>query len=337
MTSSPETLAAGLYRDPATYARERMAVFARSWLLLAHESQLAEKGRIVAATIADYPVLAVRGENGIRAFHNVCRHRAGPLAPDGESACENFLTCKYHGWRYALDGRLANARDVGKADGVDVRQYGLLPLRCETWNGFVFVNMDHDAPPLAAAVEPVDSRARNVAFERFRHTGAASHRLRCHWKTYVENYLEGYHIPLVHPELSEAVDVASYSVEVDDPAVFHHARPRDGSSVDGLWGFLWPNLAINVYADGVMMERIVPEGYASTRLDYLYVFDAGASRERFAAASKLSDATTAQDIWICEAVQRNLDAGVYESGRLSPRHEGGVAWFQNRIRAAHGN
>jgi choline monooxygenase len=104
-----------------------------------------------------------------------------------------------------------------------------------------------------------------------------------------------------------------------------------------MWGFLWPNLAINVYADGVMMERVVPVGHERTRLDYLYFFDKDASRERFDAAVKLSDATTGQDVWICEAVQRNLDAGIYDKGRLSPKHEAGVAWFQNRIRTALGN
>jgi len=337
MTAAPETLAAALYRDAQTYARERERVFARSWLLLGHESQLAEPGAVVAATIADYPVLAVRGDKGIRAFHNVCRHRAGPLAPDGESQCEGFLVCRYHGWRYALDGRLASARDFGKADGFDPRQYGLIPLQCETWNGFVFVNVHEDAPPLAASVEPLTARAQKFPFERFRYTGVSSHLLKCQWKTYVENYLEGYHIPLVHPELSAEIEPGSYSVEVDDPVVFHHATPRNGSSVDGMWGFLWPNLAINVYADGVMMERVVPEGHDRTRLDYLYFFDKSASRERFEAAMTLSDATTAQDVWICEAVQKNLDAGIYDKGRLSPKHEQGVAWFQNRVRTALGN
>lgn len=337
MTAAPETLAAALYRDPATYSRERESVFARSWLFLAHENQLREKGQIVATTIADYPLLAVRADDGIRAFHNVCRHRAGPLAEDGESRCENFLTCKYHGWRYALDGRLASARDFGKADGFDVREFGLIPLKCESWNGFVFVNMDKDATQLSAAIEPVDSRARKLAFDRFRYVGTATHRLKCQWKTYAENYLEGYHLPIVHPELSAAVDPASYAVEVDDPAVFHHASPSDGSSVDGLWGFLWPNLALNTYADGLMLERIVPEGAHHTRLDYLYFFDETADRARFDAAVKLSDATTGQDVWICEAVQRNLDAGIYDKGRLSPRHEQGVGWFQSRVRAALGN
>ncbi len=337
MTAAHETLAAGLYRDAATYARERESVFARSWLFLAHESQLRDKGQIVATTIADYPLLAVRGDGGIRAFHNVCRHRAGPLAEDGESRCENFLTCKYHGWRYALDGRLASARDFGKADGFDVRQFGLVPLKCEIWNGFVFVNMDMDAAPLSATVEPVDTRSRKLAFDRFRYVGMATHRLKCQWKTYAENYLEGYHLPIVHPELSAAVDPSSYQVEVDDPAVFHHASPADGSSVDGLWGLLWPNLALNTYADGLMLERIVPEGYAGTRLDYLYFFDEGGDRARFDEAVKLSDATTGQDVWICEAVQKNLDAGIYDKGRLSPRHEAGVAWFQSRVRAALGN
>src|SRR5580693_6922321 len=129
--ATQETLPASLYRDPAVYEAERRAVFARSWLLFAHESQLAEPGCTVAAAVAGYPLIAVRGaDNRIRAFHNVCRHRAGPLADDGTGKCEGALVCRYHGWRYALDGRLASARDFGPAEDFDPRDFALLPLAC---------------------------------------------------------------------------------------------------------------------------------------------------------------------------------------------------------------
>src|SRR2546423_4143836 len=120
---SAETLPAALYRDPPVYERERHRIFAQSWQFMGHESQLAEPGQWLALTIAGYPVIAVRGEDKIRAFHNVCRHRAGPLAPDGQGNCGRNLVCRYHGWRYALDGRLASARDFGPAEGFDPREY----------------------------------------------------------------------------------------------------------------------------------------------------------------------------------------------------------------------
>ena len=108
----------------------------------------------------------------------------------------------------------------------------------------------------------------------------------------------------MHPFLNSAVDASKYEVDVSAPVIFHQAPPRDGSPVGGLWAWSWPCLGVNVYADGILMERSV-------------------------AASEI---TTEEDRKICEAVQRNLDAGIYESGRLSPKHEQGVAWFQNQLR-----
>src|SRR5258706_11795403 len=115
-----------LYADPGIYERERKTIFAKNWLLLAHESQLADAGSYVAAEIAGYPLLALRDEQGVlRAFHNVCRHRAGPLVDDGSGRCEKTLRCRYHGWAYAFDGRLASARDSGPASGFDPSDYPL--------------------------------------------------------------------------------------------------------------------------------------------------------------------------------------------------------------------
>ncbi|HEX3810561.1 MAG TPA: SRPBCC family protein [Rhizomicrobium sp.] len=332
------TLSASLYRDPAVFETERRHVFAKNWLLFAHESQMETPGAYVAQAIAGYPLIAVRGEDGqIRAFHNVCRHRAGPLADDGTGKCEKQLVCRYHGWRYALDGRLANARDFGPAAGFDPRDYALWPVACQIWRGFIFVNLDKDAAPLAEFLKPLDEKARGIDLESFRFARHSMHEIACNWKTYVENYLEGYHIPLIHPGLNGAVDSAHYSVEVEPPAIFHRAPPRDGAPVAGLWAWLWPCLGINVYTGGLMMERMWPLGHDRTRLDYLYFFPKDASQAQIDKAMESSEATTAEDVYITQAVQRNLNAGIYDVGRLSPKHEGGVSWFQREVARSLGN
>jgi choline monooxygenase len=331
------TLDASFYRDRSVYDQERSRIFARAWLLFAHEGQLTDPGSYVAASAAGYPLIVVRGsDNVIRAFHNVCRHRAGPLADDGAGRCEAMLVCRYHGWRYALDGRLASARDFGPASDFDPRDYGLLSVRCESWRGFVFVNMDKDAAPLTDTVAPLDKRTQHVPLENFRLMHHTKHDISCNWKTYVENYLEGYHIPLVHPFLNSAVDAAKYEVDVSAPVIFHQAPPRDGSPVAGLWAWAWPCLGVNVYADGVLMERMWPIDAHTTRLDYLYFFQDGTPRNEMERSIAASEITTAEDKSITEAVQRNLDAGLYTVGRLSPKHEQGVAWFQAEISRALG-
>jgi choline monooxygenase len=333
--SAPETLPASLYREPAIYEKERTHIFARAWLMIAHESQLPEAGDYVAATAAGYPLIVVRGEDGaVRSFHNVCRHRAGPLVEDGTGRCERALVCRYHGWRYALDGRLAAARDFGPASDFDPREYALYALRCETWRGFVFVNLSLDAQPLSNAVRPLAERTASMPLETFRFAKQTRHEVRCNWKSYVENYLEGYHIPLVHPFLNEAVDATRYEVDVDAPIVIHRAPPKSGVPVAGLWAWAWPCLGINVYNDGLMMERMWPIDHARTQLDYLYFFPPGTPEGDIARAVATSEQTTVEDAAIVEAVQRNLNAGVYATGRLSPKHEEGVAWFQHQVRRA---
>jgi choline monooxygenase len=328
---SAETLPARLYRDPAVYEDERRRIFARSWQLIGHEAQLAEPGQWLALAIAGYPVIAVRGDDGIRAFHNVCRHRAGPLAPDGEGRCERNLVCGYHGWRYALDGRLASARDFGPAEGFDPREYALVPLACESWRGFVFVNMDAAAQPISSIIKPFAERARHMPLETFRPAQRMTHEIRCNWKTYVENYLEGYHVPIVHPALNAAIDASRYEIELHGDIVFHYAPPRLETPVSGLWAWMWPCLGINVYANGMSMERMWPVDHGRTRLDYLYFFPEGLPEAEKDAAIAASEITTAEDIAITQAVQRNLGAGIYDRGRLSPRHETAVALFQSRV------
>ena len=336
---APESLEAALYRGPAQYETERRGIFARSWLLIAHESQLNGAGHYLATSVAGYPLILVRGDDEkIRAFHNVCRHRAGPLAEDGEGRCEGALVCRYHGWRYALDGRLANARDFGPAEGFDPREFALFGVRCETWRGFVFINMDKDAAPLAKTTAPLDARLReaDIPLDAFRFASRQTHEIRCNWKNYVENYLEGYHVPIVHPGLNEQIEASQYSVDVKPPAIFHWAPPKGDAPMSGLWAWLWPCHGINIYKDGLMMERMWPLDHERTVLDYLYFFPDGIAQSEIDKPMASSGIITAEDIRITEAVQRNLNAGIYRTGRLSPRHELGVAWFQSEVlRAAH--
>lgn len=327
------TLSSQLYRDPAAFDRERRGVFGPAWQFLGHESELPSPGDYLAGDIAGWPVVAVRGEDAaLRGFHNVCRHRAGPLVEEGAGACGRELTCRYHGWRYALDGRLRSAVDFGALEGFDPRDWGLHPVALETWRGFIFVNVDQTAGPLADLVAPLDRMFDEKGIRLGAATLRRSHDLACNWKTYVENYLEGYHIPVVHPQLASELHMDDYWVKMDGAVAVHEAPTKSGVN-DGLWAWLWPNLAFNVYRYGLMVEHMRPIGHDRTRLDYLYFYDPRTADME--AVLSASNTITAEDVAICEAVQRNLNAGAYEVGVLSPRHEDGVAWFQTRLAKAH--
>jgi choline monooxygenase len=327
------TLPAHLYGCADAWARERAGVFGRAWLFLGHEAEAAAVGDWIATDIAGHRLLAVRGKDGaLRAFHNVCRHRAGPLVQGAAGHCEGELVCAYHGWRYALDGRLRAATGFGAAEGFDPRAFGLLEVKLETWRGLVFVNLEAGAP-LAEHVAALDALLAGRGLEIAAPALRRSHDLACDWKVYAENYLEGYHIGAVHPVLAGELGAAEYRVRVAGDLVVQEAVGVNDGPQAGVWGWLWPNLGINVYRDGAMIERMTPVGPGRTRLDYLFLNDGGANA--LGEALEASDRLTAEDARICEAVQANLSAGAYETGVLSPRHEAAVAWFQSRIAEVH--
>ena len=337
-----ETLPASLYRDPEVFEAERREIFGRGWILVAHEDELEEPGDAVAESLAGWPIFVRRGRDGVlRGFHDVCRHRAGPLVGGPGSTAGSpcrvpRLRCRYHGWVYDEEGRLERTPDFGEPEDFDPAAFALAPVRVASWSRFVFVCLDPSAPPLETALGRLPALAEGQGLERYRLHGRRSHVLRCNWKTYVENYLEGYHIPYIHPRLHQEIDVKGYAVEAAESVVTHHApsRARVREPVyDGLWAWLYPNVAFNVYGEGLSVERMLPVGPGEMRIEYLFLFAEGADPE---AALAMCEEVTEEDRLICEAVQRNLEAGVYHRGRLSPRHEAGVFYFQSRVRDALG-
>jgi choline monooxygenase len=330
------SLPARRYNDPEGFERERHAVFGRSWLFAGFAAELREPGDYLAVELAGWPVVLVVDDDGrVRGHHNVCRHRAGPLVPFGSSGRVPSLVCRYHGWAYGLDGELRSARDFGEAcDGV-----ALVPVHVEVWRGLVFVDLALDGTPHVPLLDELGDFADACAsfpLESFTPVRHADHELACDWKTYGDNYLEGYHIPLVHPGLNKEIDAKQYRVDVhaEHRWVEHSAPARDGAVNLGRWLWRWPNLALNLYPGGLNVERWEPLAAGRCRLRYSYAFADSVSAEERDEVVRVSTEVTAEDAAICEAVQRNLEAGVYDRGWLSPKHEQAVAAFQAWIRHA---
>jgi choline monooxygenase len=325
------TLPASWYHDPAVYACERQAIFGREWLLVGHAGELARPGAYLATTIAGWNIVVVRDATGVlRGFHNVCRHRAGPLVDNGIGQVTT-LVCRYHGWAYDLDGRLRTARDFGESSDFDPEVCSLAPVTAAHWRNLVFVNLAADARPLLEALGGLADACEPFPMEDMVHTLDVDHDLEANWKTYADNYLEGYHIPLVHRELNRQVDASRYSVTVGDRWCRHDAPARKRAATNGRWLWRWPNLALNLYPDAMNIERFLPVGPRRTRISYRYFFRDGVIDEEVLRVSKT---LIEEDRSICEAVQRNLESGAYTAGVLSPRHEEGVGAFQSWVREA---
>src|SRR5690606_1343749 len=277
-----------------------------------------------------------------RAFHNVCRHRAGPIAwCDGRGA--RALRCRYHGWTYGLDGRLQSAPGMDAADGFDVASVRLPGLAVREWRGLVFAAVDAErAMPFGALVAGMDARIGDAhPLQDYDGDHHAAYEIACNWKVYVDNYLERYHVPHVHPALHRMLDYRSYRTELAD---WHSLQWSPLESGDGLYGngdalyyWLWPNTMLNILPGRLQTNRVVPLGVDRCRVEFdsCYLPSAAADGGRRAADIAFSDEVQQEDLGICEAVQRGLASGSYQPGRLHPDRESGVAHFQSLLRTAY--
>jgi choline monooxygenase len=330
------TIPSSYYVDRATFDAETRNVFARSWQLAGHAEQVRDVGQFFTTTVADEPLLVVRGaDNELRALSNVCRHRAGPVAKGAGK--RPVLQCGYHGWTYGLDGRLLQTPEMSGIECFDRNDFALPRFRVEIWNGLLFVNLDPAAPPLLDFLGGLTSRIAGRNYDGYRLAARKEWTLDCNWKVYVDNYLEGYHIPIVHPGLFREIDYPNYRTETQTTYSIQHAplkRPEriwvndPGEDIDYFW--IWPNLMLNLYPDNFSTNLIVPLGPERTLTLFEWYFrdpDDADVRKRIDETIAFSDEIQIEDIEICEAVQRGLRSSTYDNGRYSPSRENGVHHF----------
>lgn len=338
---SATTLPAVSYADPGFHAFEREAVFARNWQLVTRAAKLKDAGDHVVAEIAGRPVILVRSEDRVlRGFFNVCRHRAGPLALTDGNAKQ--LQCKYHGWTYTLAGQLRAAHEMQDAQGFDKSCIHLDGIEVTEWEGLVFAALKLPAAPLEQLMAGIRERIRPIELAKFGFHSSVTYDVACNWKAYVDNYLEGYHLPHVHPGLNKLLDYREYTTQTAEWYSYQHS-PLDGSQgpyVDGEahYYFIYPNMMLNILPGRLQTNRVVPvaSGRCRVLFDYYYADAASAAgRKMIEEDLRFSDEVQKEDIGICERVQQGLESGSYHAGRISPKRESGVHHFQELVRAAY--
>jgi choline monooxygenase len=330
----------GYYTGVEMLERDLTRVFARSWQLVARCDQLAGAGDHVVTVVGRTPVLVVRDGGGtLRAMANVCLHRAGPLAHcDGRAA--KALHCKYHGWTYDLQGRLRHAPEMAGAREFHVEDFRLPQYRAAVWQGLVFVALDEGTPPLESVYDGIAKRIAPIDLATMDFVHRDAYEIACNWKVYVDNFLEGYHLPYVHPGLSKVLDYRVYHTELFRWYSLQHSplRANDGIYGDGeaFYYFVYPNVMLNIMPGRLQVNRILPLGPERCRVEFDYYYSPDPeARSRIGRDREFSEEIQQEDIAICEAVQRGLASGAYEAGRLNPRRESGLWHFQNLLREAY--
>lgn len=335
------TLPAEVYLEPELLAREKTSLFGKTWQIVGRRDQVGNAGDYFTTELLGEPLLIVRASDGIlRGFYNVCRHRAGPPAEGCGS--RKVFRCGYHGWTYGLDGRLLNAPEMEGTENFDHSQFGLQPIAIAEWGAWVFANLDSQAEPLLASLRELPEQAGKFQLEKLKLVERRDYIMECNWKVYIDNFLEGYHLPSVHPSLNRELDYGQYVTETFE---FHSRQsspirgPENEKNVQRRYAlasgdqaaeyfWIFPNWMLNCYPDNVSLNIVLPLATERCVAIFEWYFPQEVLKtEAPAATIRFSDEIQIEDGHICEVVHRNLKSRSYRRGRFSARQEKGVHQF----------
>ncbi len=342
------TLPSSFYRDPALYEEIRERIFARSWQFVGDRDLVKIPGSVHPFTLLegclDEPLLLTRDQDDrVHLLSNVCTHR-GTLVTEHPGCFQN-LRCRYHGRRFALDGRFLSMPEFQEVEGFPSSRDDLPKVALGSWARFLFAALE-PASPLEEVLAEVERRVGFLPWDEFKFDAARSrdYLVRANWALYCDNYLEGFHIPFVHPSLAGALDYGSYRTEIfrwsnlqvgiaegSDVEIFDlpAGSPDHGERIAAYYFWIFPNLMLNFYPWGLSVNIVKPLAVDRTRVSFLsWVWD----------ATKLADSAGAEidrvereDEEVVESVQRGLRSRFYDRGRYSAKRETGPHHFHRLL------
>ena len=355
---SAQSLPAWIYRDAEFFEREQQAIFRSAWQLVCHLSDIPRPGDFHTLELLGEPLVVLRAEDGtVRAYHNVCRHRAARLLDGPSGHCGRRITCPYHAWTYALDGRLIGVPQRDNFPGLDTSQHGLKPLEHETFMGFVFVRLAPGLPSVREMAAPYASELALYRFEELVPMGRVTLRSRAvNWKNVADNYCDGLHINVAHPGLTRLFG-RDYRIEAQPWIDKMSGTLRDTPSSNWserlyqqllppvaalpperqrLWTYfkLWPNIAFDIYPDQVDFMQFLPISPTETLIREIAYVHPDARREMRAARYlnlRINRRVSLEDKALIERVQAGMASSSYSTGPLSVGEEC-LRGFARRLR-----
>lgn len=348
-----------IYHDPEFFQLELDRVFRPSWQIVCHVSEIAEPGQYQTLDYLGESVIVIRGDDGlVRAFTNVCRHRAMRLV-QGPAGCAKKLVCPYHAWVYETDGRLTGVPMKGEYPALKLEENGLHPVAVELWHGFIFVRLeDGGFPSVGEMMAPFEAEVSQYRFQDMRSMGPVRHRPRdVNWKNVGDNYSDNLHIPVAHDGLSRLVG-KSYRIEAHGWAdrlygdvvkngqqnywerFYSTYMPRVEHLPDeahGRWLYykLWPNMAFDIYADQIDFMQWLPISPTTCLLREVAYCLPDSRREMKAvryANWRINRNVNAEDTWLINNVQNGMMSKTYGTGPLATS-EVCLRSFARKIRA----
>jgi glycine betaine catabolism A len=342
-TERARTLPGRVYHDPAVFDWEHEQWFTREWLFVGREEDAPDTGSFFRCEVAGENVVVVRGNDGVlRAFYNVCRHRGATVVEEASSRMVRFQ-CPYHAWIYDLEGNLRPPRHTDTLEDFSCAAFSLLPVRCETWGGFIFLNLDAGASPLANHLGEFP-----VHFDRFpladlRRAKRMEYEVRANWKALMENYAECYHCPGVHPLLNQMTPynlggylpgagewAGSWMELTGEFETLSTDGSMDGrSAIPGMtdddlkrvyYAWIWPNLLFSLHPDYLMTHQVWPrDAEHSLVICELYFHPHTIADPTFdpSGPAEFWDLTNRQDWHVCELQQAGTGSRAYVPGRYA--------------------
>jgi phenylpropionate dioxygenase-like ring-hydroxylating dioxygenase large terminal subunit len=346
-----------IYRDADFLRAEKEQVFAASWQIICHLSDIPNPGDYHTLDFLGEPIVAVRGRDSVQAFFNVCRHRGARLVDGGAGHCPGRIVCPYHAWTYDLDGTLAAVPNRKEFVDFSLKEFGLKPVETEVYKGFVFVRLQAGWPSVADMLAPYEHELALYRLEELKPLGRVTTRLRhVNWKNVTDNYSDAMHIAVAHPGLSRLFG-QTYGVEAqlwvdkmwgylrDAPSsqlserMYQTILPKSPHLPEDrqrLWTYfkLWPNVAFDIYPDQVDFMQMIPISPTETLVREIAYAHADDRREMRAARYlnwRINRSVSLEDKALIERVQAGMGSRSYSPGPLG-NNEVALRSFARRIR-----